>query len=192
MKRLCKVLVGVLFVLTALFSCVGCTTKDKVKCAPCTVQEIWTWNETVREEFFPFRINADYFVECTVDGEEIRKSDWDKTELSEGNHEVVFYTVEGSTVSKPVMGKDGRITRESVEYEPKVVVKVNVSLEYEDIYDEEYREANGLWTDPTQEEWYQDCKEEWITGKSIGISDEDVEDSRWFKGIENFFEKLFG
>ena len=190
MKRVCKLLLSVLFVLTALFACVGCTTKDKVKCAPCTVGEIWAWNETVCEEFFPYNENPKVLasiVKCTVDGEEIEVGgfEWGTKDLSEGKHEVVFYTVEGATAPKQVKEKDGRIGFEMVEYEPKVVVNLTISEEYDDIYNREYRVANGLWIVPSYEEdkWYRECIKEWRVGES--------DETSWFEDVKNIWEDIF-
>lgn len=158
MKKFVKALCSVLFAVFTLFACVGCDGEtEEVKCAPCTVHEIWSWNETVLKEFFVVRTSTaremDGAVKCTVNGEE-----WDKIkrrtdELAEGKYKIVFYTPQGFTVQKmtPI---DGEIVREDVPYERSVTISVTISSEYEDICDYEYRRENGLWTDPTKLEWY--------------------------------------
>ena len=162
-KRLfCGFLAGI-----SLFSCgCGMLSKDSsaernvsIQCAPCTVKEIWAWNEEVFQEFYYIRMSTAYAmtkaVKCTVNGEE-----WDlplqiRDDLPVGKYEIRFYTEAGFTM--PIQRlEDGQVVKEEIPYEKDLTLSVSVSEEYGDIFDTEYRRNNGLWTDPSQEKWYQD------------------------------------
>ena len=164
-KLLCGVLAGI-----SLLAC-GCDALKRlipverdltVECAPCTVHEIWRWNEELIKEFFDLRevmIYGKARAKCTVNGEE-----WDiisqiGEDLPVGVHEVRFYTEEGLTLPSHRL-VDGEYVVEDVPYKRDLTLTVHISNEYEDIYDCDYREENGLWTTPMQEEWYQDFIED--------------------------------
>lgn len=161
----CGLLAGI-----SLFTC-GCDIlkrfiPDKrdltVKSAPCTVQEIWNWNEELVKEFFDMRMLIRYGkarVKCTVNGEEWEIVRQIQEDLSVGVYEVRFYTEKGFTLPM-TRWVDGEMVEEDVPYEKDLTLTVYISNEYGDIYDFEYREENGLWTTPMQEEWYQDLIEE--------------------------------
>lgn len=162
-KRLfCGFLAGI-----SLLAC-GCGMLNKdssternlnVQCAPCTIQDIWQWHEELFKEFYYIRMSTAYAmtkaVKCTVNGEEWELSRRVLEDLSVGEYQIRFYTEKGFTISMQRM-EEGQVIREEVPYEKELTLSVSVSEEYGDIYDYEYREANGIWTDPSQEKWYQD------------------------------------
>ena len=136
-------------------SCKEDNEVEEVYCAPCELSEIWDWNETVYQTFFLMHtspsLSARIAVKCTVDGVEKM---WDFESISEGKHVVKFYTPKGFKIQKRKLVA-GKVVTEEVSYEKEVVLTINVSPDYPDIYDREYREQNGLWTDPTILPWYQ-------------------------------------
>ena len=164
-KRLfCGFLAGI-----SLFSC-GCGILNKdssaernltVQCAPCTVEEIWQWNEEAFKEFYfikqPYNSMGEQIslVKCMVSGYEEWQGRWPLDDLPVGEYEIRFYTDEGFTMPVPWISEEG-LMRWEISYEKELTLQVTISTEYPDICDAEYREANGLWTDPEQEKWYPD------------------------------------
>ena len=157
-KRLfCGFLAGI-----ALLLC-GCgTPKERdlsVECAPCTVKEIWNWNEEICKEFYHIRsmasISAMNAVKCTVNGEEWSAVKQMTEDLPEGAYQIRFYTEKGFTISVQSQ-EGGESVRKEIPYEKDLTLSVTVSTKYKDICDLEYRQANGLWIDPSQEQWYKD------------------------------------
>ncbi|MBQ8659085.1 MAG: hypothetical protein IJ506_08105 [Clostridia bacterium] len=167
MKRVLKVFYGALLSLVMLFSFASCGEEEEktssMKCAPCTVSEIYTWNEDVFQEFFYLRISASSIatnaVQCTVNGEEWTMVQQIMDDLPEGKYTIVFYTPEDFTINVSQIVEGEWVTKE-VPYVRKVTVKVEISSKYADICDYEYREANGLWVNPTTQDWYKDCQAE--------------------------------
>ena len=53
------------------------------------------------------------------------------------------------------------LCEKEIPYEKELTLTVKISPDYADIYDWEYREANGLWIVPTQEDWYQRAVKDW-------------------------------
>ena len=159
MRKFFKKISCLLCALVLLLVGVSCKEEDnevkEIYCAPCTLSEIWDWNETVYQTFFLMHTSASSSlrnaVKCTVDGVE---KVWGFESISEGKHVVKFYTPTGFKIQqrKVVAGK---VVEEEVSYEKEAVLTINVSSNYPDIYDREYREQNGLWTDPTTLPWYQ-------------------------------------
>ena len=162
-RLLCGFLAGV-----SLFAC-GCISPSaernlNVECAPCTVKEIWNWNEEVYKEFYYIRnsiaqsaLNA---VKCTVNGEEWSVAKQVTEDLPVGEYQIRFYTEEGFTIPVNRVGEDGQFVREEIPYEKELTLSVTVSKSFGDIYDIEYRLANGIWVDPSQQKWYQDLIKE--------------------------------
>ena len=141
-----------------------------VQCAPCTVNEIWNWHEETFKEFYYIKMSAALStmeaVKCTVNGEE-----WDRIrriteDLPVGEYQIRFYTEKGFTI--PVNRiENGQNVRKEELYEKDLTLNVTISEEYEDIYDFDYRQANGLWTSPYQEKWYQDFMKELNKSKKL-------------------------
>ena len=174
MKRILKPFYCILLTLTVLFSCAGCEfIKDKffntdeataVKCAPCTVWEIWTWSEASYEEFFYLKHMSMYMkdggVSCTVNGEDwpmIRRLGED---LEEGTYTIKFWTDEDFTVNVMVKENGENVSKE-IPYQKDLTLTVKISSNYEDVCDYEYRQTNGLWTNAQEEEWYQTYSKKW-------------------------------
>lgn len=162
MRKFFRKIGCLLCALVLLLVGVSCKEEDnevkEIYCAPCTILEIWEWNETIYQTFFLVRRSTSLMlkniIKCTLDGVETHRALWAVKELSEGKHDVKFYTPKGFTL-KVRKNENGKIVEENVVYEKEIVVTINVSADYPDIYDREYREQNGLWTDPTTLPWYQ-------------------------------------
>lgn len=173
MKKLLRLISCALLACMMLLSCAGCElvmgkffqkAPDKnVKCAPCTVREIWNFNQAACEEFFALKNVIRYLpnvIQCTVNGEE-----WDlprqvAEDLEDGQYTIRFWTAEDFMLE--VWVKDGEeFVKKNIPYQREITLTVEISSEYEDIYDFEYRQANGLWCTAEREEWYQACAEKW-------------------------------
>lgn len=134
-----------------------------VQCAPCTVREIWNWHEELFKEFYYLKmltaVSMLQAVKCTVNGEEWGLPQQMGDDLPVGEYQIRFYTEKGFTL--PIRREEaGVVVTEEMPYEKDLTLSVSVSNEYEDIYDFEYRSANGLWLDASQEKWYKDFMKE--------------------------------
>ncbi len=167
MKKIFKILCTVMLSFVMLFSITSCGEEkgktSTMKCAPCSVDDIFSWNEEVYQEFFYLRTSRSQHarpsIKCTVNGEELTVLQQQFKELEEGNYTIVFYTPKDFQISIRKVENGERIEK-YVSYVRKVTIKVEISSEYGNICDYEYRKQNGLWTDPTTQDWYDDCLKE--------------------------------
>ncbi len=145
-----------------LIPTVGCIEKNEsntIECAPCTLNEIWRYNDLLCQKFFPIRLSAGAAVSSplvTVNGEEWTRAQFMLEELEEGDYTIKFYTNDKHVVSSY---KDGQRVNEPFIRSQTLYVKISNSAP--DIYDFEYRQANGLWIDIMTQDWYQRLYKEW-------------------------------
>ena len=168
-KRACACFIACI----ALSFGAGCQTLStsgegtQVRCAPCTVTEIWGWNEAVYQEFFPVRRVATYnadLIKCTVNGKNFSVIEQRIQDLSPGIYKIRFYTLENTILHKQTMEpyKDSYLVgQEEIPFEADITITVTISNLYADVCDVNYRQENGLWVDASELEWYDDCKAEW-------------------------------
>ena len=169
MRKGLRWIAHILLVCISMLFWTGCSffATNTVECAPCSVLEIWSWNEVANETFFGIRTSAvsGYMlgkgVKCKVDGKEQEIGElYFGEDLSVGEHTIVFYTDENFVITL-VGDVNGERQEKDLPYHKELTLTVKISPEYADIYDYEYREANGLWIVPTQEDWYQRAVKDW-------------------------------
>ena len=138
--------------------------KETIKCAPCTVWEIWNYTEEVYEEFFYLKMIEFYtngtILKCTVNGEDWSRMRMIDEELEEGEYTIEFWT-EKDFMIEVASEENGQMVREQVPYEKELTLYVDVSANYENIFDCEYRKANGLWINASTQPWYQTYLDAW-------------------------------
>jgi hypothetical protein len=123
------------------------------QCAPCRVQEFLANNDyTIRQLYYALNSmqqQSSYFVK--VDGVEWTRLEMATNELSEGLHEIYAYTSDDCYYKKT----DENGVVQNVPYKRAITITVDVSTEYPDIYDYQYRIDNGLWLHPQEASWYE-------------------------------------
>ena len=157
MKKIVLRILSLVLVVVSLFTVTGCNEQkpqfsNKVECAPCTLQDIWGYNELLWTTFFPIHLSAKFNTstpKVVVNGEEWVRLQYITTELTEGQYTIKFYTDSNYTVSTM---KDGQ--RVEIPFVREVTLYVTISSNYADIYDMEYRRQNGLWIHPETQDWY--------------------------------------
>ena len=167
MKKFFIKLSCVLIAVVGLLTSVGCVDNfgqsERIECAPCSVREIYQWNEKVFKEMWYLRQSAmaNASPKVTVNGTELTKMEYVMGEdLAEGEYTIVFATPENFVITE-VETVNGEVVRTQKPYNRSVTIKVIISNEYPDICDMEYRIANGLWIDPMTQDWYKQLLEQY-------------------------------
>ncbi len=168
MKKILRAVFGVLFTCVLLFA-YACGGEEKSgeydyskesivvtevqKIAPCDVREFLGTNDyTVRQLFYATQstanaISAPFVVK--VDGVEWTRIDMMLNELPEGRHVIYARTHDAFTIQKVENG-----TPMAYPYKKAITITVDVSSDYADVCDYQYRRDNGLWLDVKDAPWY--------------------------------------
>ena len=122
------------------------------QCAPCKVTEFLGWNDySVRQLFYALQsanVSSTYVVK--VDGVEWTRMEMAMNELPEGVHEIYACTSDDFYLRKV----DENGTLQKLPYKRAITITVDVSTEYPDVYDHQYRIDNGLWVHYKNAPWY--------------------------------------
>lgn len=156
MKKFISLIVASILSIIAIFSLTACGSAkaEEVKCAPCTVQEVWAFNEDAIKAMPYGRLaTSGVNVVVVIDGTESWMRDILHIELTEGKHTIKFYTKD--TIVKYYSPSDGG--HAYLPYDRSVTIKVNVSTDHPDIYDVRYRIENGLYAREQTADFWEDA-----------------------------------
>lgn len=166
MKKFIKILLCVVMAFIFVVPFTACEPNNEnndnnvyeVQCAPCSVKEIYNFNDDVAKKLFMFKMSAqaNAFPVVKVDGKLLSKIEFVTAEdLTEGEHTIEFSTGDDFTV-KDVEEREGQMVQVIYPYKRSITLKVKVSSSYADIYDFDYREQNGLWVYIMEADWYEE------------------------------------